>query len=129
MKVSLPNDAWAVIKPKEEITERTSREVMKLATVSTAVAAKLISQGFVDDKPKTYGPYSALSDQERDDLRAVDDALILALVTSWSFDLPVTKDALLDLPKPLYDALSIECLKEWSKPEVDQLDPKASTGD
>ena len=129
-KVSLPNDAWATIRARGEITERVSRQVSRAVVNSSAVAAKLNKLGFLDDDPNTYDAYKSLTDDEQVELNYVQTALILGFVSSWSFDGAVTEDSVLDLPAPVYEALATACLNEYADVnEVDELDPKAPTGD
>jgi hypothetical protein len=128
MKVSLPQDAWANLKSKGEISERVSRELGRTLMESSYIADKLNKAGFDDADASTYHLYAQLTPDEQTGLNAIQTVLIRSFTTSWSFEQPITDDAIVDLPKPVYDALAEACLKEWTR-EDDPLDPKASTGD
>lgn len=129
MKVSLPNDQWAVVRQREEITERQNRAILRAVMQSSGTAALLQTKGFVDDDPNTYHAYSALSDEEKDAMNDVQTVLIVSLVSSWSFESDITSDACLDLPQATYQQLATECLNAWKPDETDMLDPKAGTAD
>jgi|ERR1035437_1598207 hypothetical protein len=124
MKVSLPNDQWAVVISNSEITERQNRAILRAVMNSTGTTALLESQGFKDGDPSTYHVYSALSDEEKDSVNDVQTVLICSLVSSWSFDSPINGDSCLDLPQDTYQQLAMECLQAWKPTEVDMLDPK-----
>lgn len=125
MKVSLPQESWASLKDKDEISERVAREIIRAAIDAGAVTDKLTNAGFDDEKLDTYHLVSELTDQEQHNLNAFQTVLIRSVVSSWSFDEAITDDSIEDLPKPIYDALAMECLSAWKGPE--KLDPKADT--
>lgn len=127
MKVSLPNDQWAVVVEHADITERQNRAILRAVMQSSGTSALLESQGFKDGDPTTYHAYSALSDVEKDAMNDVQTVLIVSLVTSWSFESDVTSDACLDLPQATYQDLAMKCLNVWKPDEVDMLDPKVVT--
>ncbi len=130
MKVSLPNDAWANIRSRGEISERVSRQVSRAVVNSSAVAAKLNKLGFNDDDPNTYDAFKGLTDEEQVELNYVQTALIIGFVSSWSYESAIDAESVLDLPSPVYQELASACLKEYANTgETDELDPKAPTGD
>ena len=129
MKVSLPNDQWAVIVEREAITERQNRAILRAIMQTSGTAALLQTQGFVDADPNTYHVYNALSSEEKDAMNEVQTVLIENLVSSWSFESEVSEDACLDLPSATYEALASACLEAWRPDETDMLDPKAGTAD
>lgn len=113
MKVDLPGDAWAIIRSRDEITERQNRAIARASLLSTGKVADLESLGFKDDDPTTYGFFNDLSEAEKDQIAGVQTALILAFVASWSFDSDVSEESCLDLPTAVYQTLAMKCLTEY----------------
>lgn len=131
--IELPNGQSAVIKAREEITERQSRSVSKAYLRAATSAVALAELGFDDKDPSTWGVVGKLSDEDQEGLTAYQAQLIVALVSSWTLgDLP-TADSVLDLPKATFDALSEACATEYNKTNdftPDGVkDPKAPTAD
>lgn len=83
-KIELPGGAWAALRDPDVVTER-QRKPLILA------AQRLAAEGNL----------SVMVD--------VQDAVVLAMVESWSFDVPVTADGLLDVPAKTLTALRLAC--------------------
>lgn len=100
-RVDLPNGAWADILDPDELTERRRRPIKNLAGASVATIARLENVSTGDDMAAV-----GITEDEADRLTRLQDATIVAVVSAWSYDLPVTADSLLDLPGAVYDALA-----------------------
>ena len=127
MKVALPNDQWAVLIAKEAITEGQNRAITRALMRNTAITVALEAQGYKDDDPTTYHIYNDLSDEDKDAMADAKIVLAVNLVSSWSFNQEITPEGCLALPAGTLDQLGAECVKVFSPPEVDLLDPKAAT--
>lgn len=134
-KISLPDGAWAVLRDPQEITERQRRPLVRLQRRTIMKAAPTLAgldleSMTPDDALAKLAP--SLSDEDFDALEDIDDMVIVTLVDSWSFDLPITIDGSLDLPSKTRQALLEEChpllarlLGDTSDAEV--LDPESPT--
>ena len=98
---------------------------------AAGTAAKLTNLGFDEAKPETWTIFAEISDEDRDNLDGYQAALIVGLVKSWSLgDLP-TADSVLDLAKPVFEALAEACANEFNNaPDFSpDIDPKAPIAD
>ena len=131
--VELPNGASAIVISKSEITERQSRNVSRAFMVAGAMVAKLAELGFDQNDTSSWGVWSKLTDEEQDNVRAYETALITNMVKSWSFPTEITVESALELPKPIFDALVLACSEEFGKSEDfspdGATDPKVLTVD
>lgn len=120
LHVALPNGQWAELRDPEEVSERQRRLVRKaqmrisLHANEMQEAQRLASSGVVQadgtiDPADTAEVLSATKRLvESGALDDVDDAVdvsLSVLVCRWSFDGPVTLDAIVDLPGGAYTAL------------------------
>lgn len=107
--IPLPGGASATLRDPEQVSERHRRPVTRLnlqlagSPIGDLLEAKqkgtLTGDAFDAESRKLMGSASfELLDE-------IADAVIVALVESWSFDLPITLDGLLDLPGAAYDEL------------------------
>ena len=131
--IELPNGQSAIIRNRDEITERQSRVVSKAYLRAATSAVKMAEFGFDDTNPATWGVVGKLSAEDQEGLTAYQAALVVAMVSSWTLgDLP-TEDSVLDLPKATFDLLSEACGEEYNKtPEFGPdgvKDPKAPIAD
>lgn len=136
-KVALPDGAWAQLRDPDEITERQRRPLQRLQrrTIMKALP-HLALEGVEIDKvsPAEFLNKLAplLSDEDLDALEEIDDHVIVTLVESWSFDVPVSLDSTLDLPSKQRKALLAECNKLMGRvmgdtPDEDVLDVSSPT--
>lgn len=88
----LPDGQWAEFRDPEQVPERLRRPI-------TRHAARLSSTSVAEASDGDVAPH------DLDILFDLNDALVLALVESWSFPSPVAADGLGELPGPAYDAL------------------------
>ena len=129
--LELPNGASAIIKTRDEITERVSRQISRAYIKAAGVASKLSALGFDETDPNSWSKFASLSDDDQNCLDGYQAALIVGMVKSWSLgDLP-TADTALDLPKPIFDALADACADAFNEtPNFEPaIDPKAPTAD
>jgi hypothetical protein len=129
--INLPNGQSAIICTKDEISERTVRMVSRAYMKAAGTAAKLTNMGFDQSKPESWSIFAEISDDDQANLDGYQAALIVGLVKSWSLgELPNLETAL-DLPKPIFDALSEACGNEFNgAPDFGpDIDPKVPTAD
>lgn len=102
----LPDGAHALMRAPRTVAERLRRPVANARNRLGAMLPDLPPGTPEDEQKRRYGqamlPHPEL-------MNAVDDALIVALVSAWSFEFPVTMETVGDLPSPAYDALKEEC--------------------
>ncbi len=120
--VQLPDGQTAHFRDPGQVPERLRRPV------SRALMSSMRGLDSVEVDPAT-GDVRELTEREigermiasggMDALDDANDLLVLALVTGWSYDAPVTLEALLDLPGDAYDAL-----REESAPHLWAMLPK-----
>jgi hypothetical protein len=101
-KIALPDGGWANLRDPKAVTERLRRPVTRLA-------AGLHASGALKGIDGENG--EGLTVEALDGMSDLNDAICLALVDSWSYDLPVTADGLLDLPGAVYDSLREQASK------------------
>ena len=92
---------WIEYREPEAVPERLRREVTRLSTRG----ARFATLGDVDP--------SEMSEQDMEGMTSFmsefNDAIAICLISQWSFDIPVTKDGLLDLPASIYDEIIRHC--------------------
>lgn len=129
--INLPNGASAIIKTKDEVSERTTRQISRAYMKAAGTAAKLSNLGFNEKDPTTWSVFAEISDEDQANLDGYQAALIVGMVKSWSLGELPTEDTALDLPKATFDELSDACAKEFngSTDFGPDIDPKADTAD
>jgi hypothetical protein len=113
---------WVEYREPENVPERLRREVTKLSTKG----AKFSTLAETDPAEMNEDELESMTDF----MSAFNDSVALALVSAWSFDAPVTKDGLLDLPASAYDEIVKHCTPLVSRlmPNFGvDTDPKAPT--
>jgi hypothetical protein len=134
MKVDLPDGAWAELLSRDEITERVFRVIDRAETKTMHVSAKLIENGYdvPSQRPKDLSKQelevrdlknlkltTGLSDEDQDIFNDYQLALILGLTKDWSYAVELTTDAVLDLPKTVFESLAKFCQDEYKGTDVD----------
>lgn len=116
---NLPGGGWADLRDMAEVSERLRRPIraiqIKLARDPAfgGVVAEASKKGV--DAVKGIGEAEAaqmvtqMGDESAALLDELNDRAIIARVVGWSYDEPVSMDALLDLPGPAYDQLKALC--------------------
>jgi hypothetical protein len=123
---NLPSGAWADIREVADVTERARRPIKrvqaKLAANGDFRAAVEAAEESTDD-----GSEMSVADQMAiaegmgsafDDLELMNDLLVAALVAGWSYEFPVSTDAVQDLP-----GRDLDALREAVSPLLSQLMP------
>jgi len=131
--IELPNGQSAIIKTKDEITEREARVISRAYMRAAGSAVKLSNLGFDETKPETWAVMAELSDEDQNNLDGYQAALIAGMVKSWSFPTPPSQESALDLPRGTFTLLADACGDEYNRSEEfgpdGAIDPKAPTAD
>lgn len=116
---NLPGGGWADLRDPAEVSERLRRPIraiqIKLAKdpAFAGVVAEAAKKGAAAVKGMAEAEAAAMVTQMGEEsaslLDELNDRLIIARVMGWSYDVPVSLDALLDLPGPAYDRLKELC--------------------
>lgn len=110
-RIPLPG-GWADLRPVCDITERMRRPIKRLSARLASYPAFM--EAIQEAEAKGDGANMSPEDQMRvaatmgdafDVLEELQDQLVIAAVRGWSWDFPVTTDAVLDLPTPALDGL------------------------
>lgn len=107
MRIDLPDGQWAEITPVDKLTARVRREVKAVLGIDIGA----------DGKPHVEMT-SALPEEMK-------TALIAAVVTAWSYEQPVTPDAVWDLPLAAYDQLADAVAEHEAAVNFSREAPKA----
>lgn len=131
-RITLPSGAWADLRDPEDITERQARLMrsaqMGLFRDSPALAQWAKSNaGNTPDEASVGDILTVLDDAAIAASFRANDAMIAALVASWSFDLPIDMESVQDIPGRDYAALQ-EAVAEHGRelivgPKEDPRDP------
>lgn len=116
---NLPGGGWADLRDMAEVSERLRRPIraiqMKLAKdpAFAGVVAEASKKGVDAVKGMAEAEAAQMVAQMGDEsaglLDELNDRAIIARVVGWSYEAPVSLDALLDLPGPDYDRLKELC--------------------
>jgi len=110
-KVPLPSGGWLELRDPEDVTERQRRSVANVLGRLSPDMKRMLSSG----KPQEADTLAeaglevvlAANETDMDTFDALNDALAAALIVSWSYELPVTADAMADLPSRDYRAVQV----------------------
>lgn len=116
LRVELPRGQHAMLRDPEDVPERLRRPYLDaserllgfLAEAGVTDADIAAARGGDQDRMAAIG-VKAVTGGARMIQRGVQDSLIAALVESWSYDKPVSAEAVQDLPGRAYDALCEAC--------------------
>ena len=118
-RITLSNGGWADIKAPTAVSERNRRPVEKaLLAIAQSSAMKDLESPTVADVAATIDSASF------DRFAALNDLLIIARVSAWSFDFPVNLDNVLDLPGEDY-----KTLQEATAEGITEMMPNFSASD
>lgn len=111
--LELPDGGTATFRDPKQVSERHRRPVARLQQrlAASAVGQLLASKDAMSDEQFEAEARKLLASDEWELLDDLNDALVVALVESWSYERPVSLDGLLDLPSAVYDALRAEASK------------------
>jgi monomeric isocitrate dehydrogenase len=121
---------WVELRSAADLTERQARRLRAAMRRAYEASAQLLSDGYVEDDPSTWGVVPSDEDGATP-FEVYNDALIEALVVSWSWDGEI-KDAANVLPQGTYAELYKVC-SEINNDVANDLgadgaaDPKAAT--
>jgi hypothetical protein len=107
-RIELPNGAWAdvyreVLRKTARLQEAELRRHMTPVETMGSEAKLLLSELRAGKEPPKDGDY--LVDFAAVDNDAINDTYILNQVREWSFGLPVTREAIDNMPSAAYKAL------------------------
>lgn len=106
--VPLPDGAHALLRQPRTVPERLRRPLANARARLSAMLPDPPPGMSESDRTMFFG--KAIS-AHPEDMDRVNDLLILALVSDWSFDMPVTEASLGELSGETYDALKAEAEK------------------
>ncbi|RJQ68078.1 hypothetical protein D5S17_32770 [Pseudonocardiaceae bacterium YIM PH 21723] len=110
--VQLPDGAHALLRDAAQVPERLRRPYVAVQTRMGALASS-VPETLPEDERKRQVGIKVMTEQPGL-LSELTDTLMLALISNWSYDMPVTADSLLDLPVAAYDTLKAACEKQSS---------------
>ena len=114
VEITIPGGT-AVMLTTKELTPRRRRPIQMLDVMRGPIFAKIREarrvihpDGTVEETEGLYGPDLVLTEQDAAMLTSYQDVQIFARLQSWTLPepLPVSADALLDIPGDVYDALA-----------------------
>jgi len=126
-RIELPNGAWANLRTPSAVPERLRRPVTKamFAIASGSAGKALVEvQQDLSDQEKAAQVAQSLNPDTLDMYSNLNDLLIVARVSEWSFELPITIDGVLDLPSNAY-----EILQEVTAKDITEMMPNFTTSD
>lgn len=140
MRIDLPDDNWAELRDPAKVTEAARRPVLRniarLApetrdALSEAEQIESAAKNGTDEEKAEAKLMQAqrlagIQDADLDRLEAANDHAIVAFVSAWSYEQPVTLEAALQLPYAAFNALReavaplvLEVLVDFT-PKVDE---------
>jgi hypothetical protein len=126
-RIELPNGAWANLRTPSAVPERLRRPVTKaMFVIASGSAGKALLEVKEDltDEEKAAQVAQSLNPDTLDLYSSLNDLLIVARVSEWSFELPITLDGVLDLPSSAY-----EILQEVTAKGITEMMPNFATSD
>lgn len=127
-RVELPGGEWAQVKDYGELTPDEVEFLMRQSGPAEPVAKKLSDQGVrptggLPEDPGAVEAVEALTSADREALRAIQRAAIVAYVVAWSLGPPPTLETVDELPTPIFSAL-LDALIE----ELGRSNPRRAAG-
>lgn len=126
-RVDLPSGGWINLRDPQDTTETQRRPAKRASMRATGVFT------LVNDNPSAF---SKLDDDQLDLLWSFSECVAVALIESWSFDLPITREGLSQVKgQKDYDTI-IDATKKHQKvlmpdfgPSGDEADPTGLSAD
>jgi hypothetical protein len=139
-KINLPGENWALLRDPGDVSERLRRPFVNLQRrlIGSGVGKVLMDLApdgdveKVDDRKTMEALRPVIADPDFEIIEDLNDLLVVALVAEWSFEAPVTLDAVLDLPNAVRTALVAACEPlvgplVGETPDEDLFDPASPT--
>jgi hypothetical protein len=136
-RVSLATEeSWAMVRDAKELTVGGQRRIQQ-AVVRVSPEAQETMRRNEKRRKGTEPEPLVLTPSDFEALNEANDACVLALVTSWSFEEPVTMEGLQELPLQDYEKLRAICAPavraatvDFSPPDPDdtKVDPNTPFG-
>jgi len=123
--VPLPDDAWAELISPRKVKERDRRRYLSAMVAFRHAIVDLPREEDGNIKDDSYGP------EHSEMLNSALDLLTVALVKAWSFEVPVSVEALGDLSADAADALRAAVIDARGEVTPDYSpvpDPKVGSG-
>lgn len=117
-------DGWVMLRDPKKVAERYRRPIIAKATAMQRAAEKVRAEA---------DSGMDLSEDEFLALYQFNDLVAVALIESWSWDMPVSLEGLLDLPAVDYDEIlrvtapMITDLMPKFEPDMENNDPESPT--
>lgn len=110
-RLELPDGGWADLLDPRKVSERKRRPITRLllALASDGGLAEIEASGDAPDAAAAARIAASLSGDALAAMDDLNDALVVALVDVWSFDVPCNAESVADLPGDAYEALRDAC--------------------
>jgi hypothetical protein len=111
--VELPGGESAVLKNDDEMTNKEVKAIRRAARVAMSVVNRLQELGFDENKPETWSAFTAMTDEEADQIDLFQRECVIVRLKSWTLDkaIPTTVDEVDNLPRSIYAALTTAAAK------------------
>lgn len=109
-RIELPDGGWADLRDPAAVPVRLRRPVESAIMAigrDEGTQAALSADGDITDPQVAAGIVQKFGDDTIARYNDLNDLLIVARVAAWSYDVPVTLDAVLDLPAGVYEVLQV----------------------
>lgn len=104
----LPSGEWVTFILPEDVTERQRRVFEKIMVGVKDAAPGLLDKFDKENMPSQAEMFTMFSADSLDKFNELADVSLAAVINSWSFTVPVSQDALLDLRPSDYQAVQVE---------------------
>lgn len=115
-------DSWAMLREAHEMTRGGQKAIQKAMAKLSASNKEIVQRNYERQQrkaPKGEMEPMDLSPAEVDALEEGNDACVLALVTQWSYDYPISTEGLDKLPLQDYAELQRICAPAIASAQVD----------
>lgn len=133
--IDLGNDQSAVLKDDNELTNREVKQIQRSARSAAVVALQLKNLGFEQENIDNMDVIAQLDEEDYDNMDLFQRTCVIVRLKSWTLDrpIPTTVDEVDDLPRSIYEPLTIAAVnvnfdnEQFDKSPEAQNDPKALT--
>lgn len=124
--IELPNGESAVLKNRDEVTERIARRIDRSYVIAQATAMKLVASGLDAQDATTWEATAGLTEEDYNRLDGYQAELIVGLVKTWSYSEAPTFENIFDvLTRPSFEALAKACSDIYN--DVPEFSPDGVT--